>query len=94
MKKGINTLSFPGGKRIEDCMRIAKKAGFDGIELGITEKGELTLDSGEEALRSILNLFYMKGLFILHPVTEMFIASKTGRSNGGRNWVLLYIPLP
>jgi hexulose-6-phosphate isomerase len=47
LKKGINIWSFPQGMSIEECMKIAKDAGFDGIELSITESGELGLESKE-----------------------------------------------
>jgi L-ribulose-5-phosphate 3-epimerase len=37
MKKGINQWLFPDTMRIEDCMALAKDAGFDGIELALNE---------------------------------------------------------
>lgn len=48
MKKGINIWSFPQGMKIEECMRIAKDAGFEGIELALDEVGEINLASGEK----------------------------------------------
>lgn len=47
MKKGINIWSFPQGMSIEECMRVAKSAGFEGIELSINETGELGLESNK-----------------------------------------------
>lgn len=41
MKKGINIWSFREGTEIEECARLAKAAGFDGIELSLNESGEL-----------------------------------------------------
>lgn len=52
MKKGINIWSFPGNMRIEDCMRLAKKAGFEGIELALALKGSLSLKSSDEEIIS------------------------------------------
>ncbi len=53
MKKAINSWSFKG-KSIMECMLTAKEAGFDGIELGLEETGELSLTSSDQALYAIL----------------------------------------
>lgn len=50
MKKGINIWSFPEGMKIVDCMKLAKQAGFDGIELALNETGELGLESTDEEI--------------------------------------------
>jgi len=47
MKKGINIWSFPAGMKIEKCMKVAKDAGFEGIELVLTEDGEINLTCSE-----------------------------------------------
>lgn len=47
MKKGINIWSFPSGMGVYDCIKLAKEAGFDGIELGLNEKGEMSLESSD-----------------------------------------------
>lgn len=41
MKKGINIWSFREGTEIKECVRLAKAAGFDGIELSLNESGNL-----------------------------------------------------
>ncbi|TYP79608.1 sugar phosphate isomerase/epimerase family protein [Paenibacillus methanolicus] len=52
MKKGINVWSFRDGMPAADCIRLAKAAGFEGIELALNEEGELGLQTTEkEALR-------------------------------------------
>jgi hexulose-6-phosphate isomerase len=48
MKKGINIWSFPQGMGLEECMKIAKDAGFEGIELSLNEDGEISLNSKEQ----------------------------------------------
>lgn len=48
MKKGISGWSFPGSMRIEDCFRLAADAGFDGVELCLSEDGEFSLASSPE----------------------------------------------
>jgi L-ribulose-5-phosphate 3-epimerase len=52
MKKGISIWAFPGSMKIVDCMRMAKAAGFDGIELALNETGSLSLDSMEQEILS------------------------------------------
>ena len=51
MKKGINVWSFPGDLTIEQRMRLAKRAGFDGIELALNLTGPLSLESGEAEIK-------------------------------------------
>jgi len=47
IKKGINIWSFPIGMSIADSMELAKKAGFEGIELALAAKGFLSMESNE-----------------------------------------------
>ena len=44
MKKGISIWSFAGGT-IAENFRLAKQAGFDGVEVALDETGELSLES-------------------------------------------------
>ncbi|WP_308637933.1 sugar phosphate isomerase/epimerase family protein [Paenibacillus silvisoli] len=53
MKKGINIWSFPQGTTIAESIRIAKDAGFEGIELALNETGELSLEASEQEIRDI-----------------------------------------
>jgi L-ribulose-5-phosphate 3-epimerase len=52
IKKGINIWSFPGDMSIIDCMSLAKKAGFEGIELALALKGPLSMESTDEEIIS------------------------------------------
>lgn len=54
MKKGINVWSFPAGT-IKDTLTLAKKAGFEGVELALNGEGELSLNSTKEELLAIKN---------------------------------------
>ena len=62
MKKSINYWSFPGvleGKPkldLRGCMRRAKEAGFEGVELAVAETGELTLNSTRQDLERIVEM--------------------------------------
>ncbi len=52
MKKGINIWSFPNDMNITDCMELAKKAGFGGIELALALKGSLSIESSDKEIIS------------------------------------------
>jgi hexulose-6-phosphate isomerase len=59
MKKSISYWSFSGGLEgkpqldLKGCMKKAKEAGFEGVELVVAETGELTLDSTREDMEGI-----------------------------------------
>ncbi len=50
MKKGINAWSFPSGMGTKDCIKLASEIGYDGIELVLSETGELSLESHENEI--------------------------------------------
>ena len=53
MKKGISIWSFPA-MSLNDSFALAKKAGFEGVEVALDEKdGEITLNSTEKDLLEI-----------------------------------------
>ena len=52
MKKGINIWSFPQGT-IQESLTLAKKAGFEGVELGLNGEGELSLTSTESEIKQV-----------------------------------------
>ena len=52
MKKGINIWSFPNGT-IKESLTLAKKAGFEGVELALGAEGELSMSSSERELLEI-----------------------------------------
>lgn len=54
MKKGISIWSFPEGT-LAESFSLAKKAGFDGVEVALDEQGELSLSSNEKDLLRIKN---------------------------------------
>lgn len=53
LKKGINIWSFPGSTKISECMRQAKHAGFEGIELAFGIMGELSMQSSDEQILAL-----------------------------------------
>ncbi|WP_027092299.1 sugar phosphate isomerase/epimerase family protein [Cohnella thermotolerans] len=72
MKKGINIWSFGEGKAIADCIRLAKDAGFEGIELALNESGELGLQTTEKEAREIAARLEDAGLDICGLATGLY----------------------
>ncbi len=58
MKKGISYWSFPGGldgtKNVEACLREAKAAGFEGVELSFPTPGVIDYNSTQADMERIL----------------------------------------
>ncbi|WP_028389774.1 sugar phosphate isomerase/epimerase family protein [Bacillus cihuensis] len=72
MKKGINIWSFPEQMAIAECMRIAKDAGFDGIELALTETGELGLEIQDGKIKEIRSMADEHGIEISGLATGLY----------------------
>jgi len=53
IRKGINIWSFPTDLPVIPCMELARKAGFEGIELALSLKGELNLHSSDAEILDI-----------------------------------------
>src|SRR5262245_25460265 len=54
MKIGINRWTLPDELRLAECFQMAKRAGFDSIEINIAEDGELTPASAESDVRALV----------------------------------------
>ena len=54
MKKGINIWTFPTDMKLADCFHVAKKAGFDGVEVALNENGELGLEVTEAEVKALV----------------------------------------
>jgi len=78
MKKSISCWSFPeklaGGSKmsLKDCMELAKKAGFEAIEVAVAEKGELSLDSTKEDIENIVKTAKDVGIELSSLATGLF----------------------
>ena len=75
MKKGINIWSFPEGRSILECAKLAQKAGFDGIELSLNESGELGLDTTEKEAMALRQNIADLGLEISGLATGLYWAN-------------------
>ncbi len=72
MKKGINIWSFDQSYSIEKCMSIAKDAGFEGIELALSAKGPLSMNSTDEEIIAIRETAKEIGLSINSLATGLY----------------------
>ncbi|MEK6646934.1 MAG: sugar phosphate isomerase/epimerase family protein [Candidatus Firestonebacteria bacterium] len=64
MKKAISQWAFPGNTPVKECIRQAKDAGFDGIELAVAEEGEIGLKSQVSDMKNIKKLANDTGIEI------------------------------
>ncbi len=88
MKKAISIWSFKE-KTISQSIRLAKEAGFDGIELSLDEKGELSLESTEGDLLAIKKEADQNGLAIHSLATGLYWSySLTADDESERNKAL------
>lgn len=74
MKKGISIWSFPEDMSIIDCMKLAKNAGFDGIEFALNEKGAMSLESSEEEIASYKKAANEAGIEITSLATGLYLS--------------------
>jgi len=72
MKKGISQWSFPSNYKLNECFKVAKDAGFDGIEVVLDETGEITLKSTEDDIKKFVELSKSVGIEISSLATGLF----------------------
>ena len=71
MKKGINIWSFPEAP-LSDTFRLARKAGFEGVEVALAKEGEIALDTKEADLLAIRRMAEDEGLSLYSVSTGLF----------------------
>ncbi|HVX10933.1 MAG TPA: sugar phosphate isomerase/epimerase family protein [Pirellulales bacterium] len=66
MKKSINLWAFPYPQKmsLEDCFRLAKDAGFDGVEINFALEGEFSAESRPSDVERIRGLAEKVGIAI------------------------------
>lgn len=62
MKKSISIWSFPAALSLNDRLRLARKAGFDGFEIDLSEDGPLRLDSSQREIEAMRGLAEQIGI--------------------------------
>ncbi|MGM8212232.1 sugar phosphate isomerase/epimerase family protein [Virgibacillus sp. W0430] len=71
-RKSINIWSFEENLSIIQCMKMAKKAGFEGIELVLNRDGNLSLDSNDDEILSYRNAADEIGIHITSLATGLY----------------------
>lgn len=64
MKTGINIWSFSGYNSTKECIDLAKKVGFNGLELALDEEGEISLNSRKNELLEIKKYSIEQGIHL------------------------------
>lgn len=72
IRKGINIWSFDQNLSIEECMTMAKAAGFEGIELALAAKGPLSMESTDEDVLAIRDMASRIGIEISALATGLY----------------------
>ncbi len=70
MKKGISIWSF-SGQPLAECFRLAKDAGFDGVEVALDETGEINLNSTKEDMLAIKKMAEDAGIELYSLVNSL-----------------------
>ena len=70
--KGINIWSFDQSLSMEACMRMAKDAGFEGIELALAAKGPLSMQSTDDEIKAIRAMAERIGIHISALATGLY----------------------
>ncbi len=72
MRKAINTWAFTADKSLDDCLGLARDAGFEGVELTCAADGPLTPDTTDRELEAIGRAAQVHGLPIPTLATGLF----------------------
>ncbi|MEN3202647.1 MAG: sugar phosphate isomerase/epimerase family protein [Atribacterota bacterium] len=72
MKKGINQWAFPAGTTFRDIFALAKKYGFQGLELCPDEEGLFPLRPQKEVVQELRSLSQDTGITIRSLATGLF----------------------
>jgi len=71
MKKGISVWSFSGGS-LYDIFKLAKRAGFEGVEVALDESGELSLNSTEEEILKVRKMADQTGISLYSVASGLY----------------------
>jgi L-ribulose-5-phosphate 3-epimerase len=74
MKKSINLWAFPYPSRwtLQDCMQLAKDAGFEGVELNFDLESEFSAKASDEDIKGIRRLAEKTGIAISGVCSFLF----------------------
>ena len=83
MKKSISYWSF-SGKNVFEAMRLAKDAGFDGIELTLDAEGDVTMETAPEKLAEIRRAAEESGVEVMYDTRVSDVLAIDGKVYGVR----------
>lgn len=72
IRKGINIWSFPAALDLPGCMKLAREAGFLGIELALSAKGPLSMQSSDQEIMRIRQMAADHGLAVSGLATGLY----------------------
>ncbi len=72
MRKSISIWSFYGDWSLSEKMKLAKDAGFEGIEVDVSGDGPITLESGDDAIDAVAAQAAAAGLVLSGLATGMY----------------------
>jgi len=72
VKKSISYWSFPGNLSLEQCFALAKKAGFEAIEVALPSGKDITLESKKEDLLKVRESAKKAGLELSSLASGLF----------------------
>jgi hexulose-6-phosphate isomerase len=72
MKKGISIWSFDASLSLEQCFKLAKQAGFDGVEVALAESGEINMNSDADDMKKIAGLAKENGIELYSLATGLY----------------------
>src|SRR5213080_2132219 len=62
MRKGLSQIILGGQSRIEDNVKLCREIGYEGLEILMTDGGELTPDAGEAEYRAVRQIGEAAGI--------------------------------
>ena len=71
MKKGISIWSFTG-QPLETCFQLARKAGFDGVEVALHEQGPIHLASTRQDMAAVRNAADRQGVDVTSVASGLY----------------------
>lgn len=72
MKKSISVWSFPATLGFADKLRLARNAGFEGIEIDLSDDGPLTLSSSGKEIEAVRTLAEQSGIQLSGLATGLY----------------------
>lgn len=83
MKKSISIWSFPPTLSLSDKFRLAREAGFEGLEIDLSDDGALRLDSSRKDIEAVLRLADTNGVQLSGVATGLYWSANPASNDPG-----------